>query len=275
MRRTGGFMTNEHGISSCKSRELIKRKRMPTSPNPEPKINPETPVAPLPPTPPATTEGVKPEPQKNAAPVNVPPQKQPQQLQQPPLPSFPNGVFYINYFDAITDNKVRGLMALCSDILAKVKPIPTTFYFAFSSAGGSIAAGITLYNFLRGLPVELVMHNTGSVDSIATVIFLAANRRYACSHSRFLFHGIGLDLPPGARLGTAQTREILSGLEQDERRIKELVVERSKITETEMVGLLQQGETKNPAFALEKGIIDDIRDFALPHGAQCVTANFQ
>jgi ATP-dependent Clp protease, protease subunit len=194
---------------------------------------------------------------------------------QPQLPGVPTGIFYINYFDAITDNKVRGLMALCSDILAKVKPTPTTFYFAFSSPGGSIAAGITLYNFLKALPVELIMHNTGSVDSIATVIFLAGVKRYACLHSRFLFHGIGMDLPPGARLGTAQTRELLSGLDQDERRIKELVVERSKVTESEMVSLLQQGETKNPAFALEKGIIDDIRDFVLPVGAQCVTANFQ
>lgn len=208
-------------------------------------------------------------------PPNTKPPTSPSDVQNPNFPSFEPGVFYINYFDAITDNKVRGLMALCSDILAKVKPTPTTLYFAFSSGGGSVAAGITLYNFLRALPVELVMHNTGSVDSIATVIFLAGHRRYACSHSRFLFHGIGLDLPAGARIGTAQTREILSGFEQDERRIKELVIERSKVTETEMIALLQQGETKNPTFALEKGIVDDIRDFSLPSGAQCVTANFQ
>src|SRR6266536_1225344 len=92
---------------------------------------------------------------------------------QPSLPNIPTGVFYINYFDAITDGKVRGLMALCSEILAKVNPTPTTLYFALSSPGGSVAAGITLYNLLRGLPVHIVMHNTVSVDSIATVIFVS------------------------------------------------------------------------------------------------------
>ena len=48
-----------------------------------------------------------------------------------------------------------------------------------------------------------------------------------------------------------------------------------KITESEMVRLFQQGETKDPAFALEKGIIHDIRDLAIRTGAQIVTANFQ
>jgi len=167
-------------------------------------------------------------------------------------------------------------MALCADILAKVKPTPTTFYFAISSPGGGVAAGVTLYNFLRALPVKIIMHNTGSIDSIATVIFLAANERYACSHSRFLFHGVATgEMPAGTRLNRFQTREFLSGLEQDEGRIKELIVERSSISESEMVRLLQQGETKNPAFALEKGIIHDIRDLTLPRGAQVVTANFQ
>ncbi len=193
-----------------------------------------------------------------------------------PLPNIPSGIFYINYFDEITDGKVRGLMALCADILAKVKPTPATFYFAISSPSGGVAAGITFYNFLRLLPVKIIMHNTGSIDSIATVIFLAASERYACSHSRFLFHGVANGgLPPGTRLNRFQMREFLSGLEQDEGRIKELIIERSKITESEMVRLFQQGETKDPAFALEKGIIHDIRDLAIRTGAQIVTANFQ
>lgn len=230
---------------------------MPESTKPSPAVSPTKP--------PSTTAS------ENAG--NAPVQSS---ATQPPLPNIPTGVFYLNYFDAITDGKVRGLMALCSEILAKVQPTPTTLYFAISSPGGSVAAGITLYNFLRALPVKITMHNTGSIDSIATVIFLAAEERYACSHCRFLFHGVATgEMPPGTRLNRFQTREFLSGLEQDEGRIKELIVERSKISESEMVQLFQQGETKNPAFALEKGIIHDIRDLTLPTGAQVVTANFQ
>ena len=194
-------------------------------------------------------------------------------LSEPGSSDIAPSVFYINYFDMISDSKVRGLMALCSEILAKVNP--KTLYFAFSSKGGDVIAGVTLYNFLRGLPVQLIMHNLGSVDSIATAIFLAADTRYACQHSRFLFHGINWNFAQNQSSTPTQVREILSGLQQSEDLIRELVVQRSKLTETEMLALLQQGETKDPAFALQKGIINEIRDFSLPMGAQIVTAYFQ
>src|SRR5271167_405496 len=102
---------------------------------------------------------------------------------------------YVNYFDSIDDAKTKALMAICSDIVAKQKP--RTIYFLFSSMGGSVNAGITLYNFLRALPVEIVMHNNGSMDSIANVIFLAASKRYAARHSSFLFHGINWNFGAG------------------------------------------------------------------------------
>jgi ATP-dependent Clp protease protease subunit len=197
------------------------------------------------------------------------------QSDQPELPTIAQPVFYINYSDQITDSKVRGLMALCSEILAKIVPTPTTLYFVFSSIGGGVGAGITLYNFLRSLPVNVVMHNIGSVDSIATVIFLAGSQRYACEHSRFLFHGINWNFYKDQSLTSTQVREILSGLDQNEALMRTLVVQRSKLTDAEMVSLLQQGETKDPAFALQKGIVDDIRNFALPAGAQIITTNFQ
>lgn len=211
-------------------------------------------------------------------PAQIPPAAQPAQSVQKAtasvqtmLPTIPTGTFYVNYFDQITQSKVRGLMALCTEIIAKVKP--ATLYFAISSPGGEVGAGITFYNFLRALPCEIVMHNIGSVDSIATVIFLAGNRRYSCQHSRFLFHGIKSNFPQGAQITTAQLREIQSSMDQDERRIREIVVERSKLTEADMTALFQQGDTKNSGFALEKGIIDDIRDFSLPVDAKVATAN--
>lgn len=58
----------------------------------------------------------------------------------------------------------------------------------FSCEGGSNLHGFALYNFLRSLPVPLTMHNTGNVESMGLVVFLAASRRFANLHSRFLIH---------------------------------------------------------------------------------------
>ena len=114
-----------------------------------------------------------------------------------PTPAIPNAVappsplqiiqhpkiIYINFYDGINEAKVKTLMSLLSDVVARQKP--ETLYFLFSSPGGAVGAGIVLYNFLKALPVEIVMHNTGSVDSIGTVIFLAGAKRYAAVHSSF------------------------------------------------------------------------------------------
>ena len=64
-------------------------------------------------------------------------------------------------------------------------------YLLLSSEVGSVMHGINLYNVLRALPVKLVTHNVGNVDSIGNAIFLAGEERYACQHSTFMFHGVG------------------------------------------------------------------------------------
>ena len=42
-----------------------------------------------------------------------------------------------------------------------------------SSPGGSVFHGISAYNFIKGIPVEVDTYNFGSIDSIAGVIYSA------------------------------------------------------------------------------------------------------
>jgi len=97
-------------------------------------------------------------------------------------------VIYVNYCDEISMVKVKAIMGALSEIINREKP--DTIYCLFSSSGGHVESGIALYNFLRALPVGIIMHNTGSIDSIANIVFLAADTRYSSVHSSFLFHGI-------------------------------------------------------------------------------------
>jgi ATP-dependent protease ClpP protease subunit len=54
------------------------------------------------------------------------------------------------------------------------------------------------------------MHNTGAIDSIATVIFHAADERYAAPHASFLFHGITWNFDQGQTLYRNEIEEIRS-----------------------------------------------------------------
>jgi len=183
----------------------------------------------------------------------------------------PPKVFYINYFDVIDPIRVKVLMAMVTEIVNKEKP--DVLYFLFASNGGNVDSGIVLYNFLKSLPVKVVMHNTGVIDSIANVIFMAGSERYAAKHSSFLFHGIGAGFAPNVRLTVKQVRERVSGLESDENKIAGILCENSKLTREQVTKYFDSGEAVSVDFAKTHGVIHEIKDPSVPKGAPLMTVN--
>ena len=57
-----------------------------------------------------------------------------------------------------------------------------------ATMGGECSYGFTMYNFLLSLPIPVHTHNLGTVESMGNIVFLAGERRSACTHSKFLFH---------------------------------------------------------------------------------------
>ncbi len=51
-------------------------------------------------------------------------------------------------------------------------------HLLLSTPGGSVAHGIAIYNFLRGIPVEILTHNFGTVDSIGIIVFGSISESY-------------------------------------------------------------------------------------------------
>jgi len=183
----------------------------------------------------------------------------------------PKKVIYVNYCDAINEIKVKAIMGVLSEIINRERP--DIIYCLFSSSGGLVESGITLYNFLRALPVEIVMHNTGSIDSIANVIFLAADTRYASVHSSFLFHGINWTFEAKTSLTKSQLTEILSNIDSSEAKISGIITERTKLTTEDVRSLFGQGESKNSEFALSKGVVSQIKNPEIPKGNNILSFN--
>lgn len=180
--------------------------------------------------------------------------------------------FFITFTGSINDDKVKNLIAVISDIINQHHP--SQIYFLFSSGGGSVNAGITLYNFLRAIPTEVVFHNIGTVDSIATCIFLAGDRRYACDNAHFLFHGVTWCFNDGAACNRKQLQEILSTIQQNEHDFAHIISSRTLITESEILSLFDQGESKGIAFAMKKGVIHDVCGVTIPPGHNHFAYNF-
>lgn len=187
-------------------------------------------------------------------------------------PKLPPEIVYVSFCAEINQNTTESLIATCVNIANNgVKKI----YLLFSTSGGFVSSGMTLYNILKSLPVELITHNSGNVDSIGNVIFLAASKRYACKHSTFMFHGVGFDGQSGMRLEEKNLKETLAAVHADQKRIGDVLVERTKIKSNEVTNLFFEQQTKDSAFAVDKGIIDEIRDIQIPAGAPIISLSFQ
>lgn len=190
-----------------------------------------------------------------------------------PSPAQPTPeLVYVSFSAEINPNTTESLIGTFSNLVNNgVKRV----YLLFSTPGGMVANGMAIYNTLKGLPLELTIHNVGNVDSIGNVIFLAGKHRYACKHSTFMFHGVGFDGVSNLRLEEKNLKETLAAVLADQKRIGDVITERTQIPADEVSKLFLEQQTKDSAFAASKGIIHDIREVQVPLGAPIVSLVFQ
>ena len=179
---------------------------------------------------------------------------------------------YVSFSAEINPNTTEsliGVMANCAN--EQVKQV----YLLLSTPGGNVREGFNLYNVLRGMPFELITHNTGNVDSIGNAIFLAGSKRYATQHSTFMFHGVGFTAQQQQRFEQRDLEERLGSLLSDQKRIGSIITQHTKVSETEIAELFRQGQTKDPEFAVDKGIIHEIRDIQILAGCPIISLVFK
>jgi len=153
--------------------------------------------------------------------------------------------------------------ACCMAINQKAKKLT----ILFSSLGGSIDDGFALYGFLRALPVELTIHAIGSVESIATVVFLAADKRLATPQAHFMIHGFTWPFvaQPYEQRQIEDTQE---SLKHSLAKYTKVLEERTLLTQQalDQLNAFKKINILTPAFAKEKGIIQQIADATIPAG---------
>jgi ATP-dependent protease ClpP protease subunit len=176
---------------------------------------------------------------------------------------------YVTFNAPIDTNTVQQLIATCAQLVNNGND---EIYLMLSTPGGNVAAGITLYNMLRALPVKLITHNVGNVDSIGNAIFLAADERYACAHATFMFHGVAM--PVNANVEERQARQLVRNILELQLRIGSIIEVRTTIKPSDVRKLFREARTKDAPRALADGIIQGIQDVTIPVGAPVVSLVF-
>jgi ATP-dependent Clp protease protease subunit len=78
-----------------------------------------------------------------------------------------------------------------------------TAHILMQSNGGYVSDGMCLYNYLRKLPIKIVMYNGGAVASIAVMLYLSGEERYASETARFMVHKSHASAPSWRASGCA------------------------------------------------------------------------
>jgi ATP-dependent Clp protease protease subunit len=140
-----------------------------------------------------------------------------------------------------------------------------TAHVMLQSNGGYVSDGLCLYNFLANAPVEFVMYNGGAVASIAVILFLSGNRRYASETARFMIHKSHATASPGSRPDALNI--IVEGLRADDARTEAILRKHIELT-PEQWGIHQYGDLHlNGRDAKTAGLVNEVKDFAPPKGA--------
>jgi len=175
---------------------------------------------------------------------------------------------YIRYLAPVDENNVRKLMQAVEQ---KLQEGATRFVLLMSSPGGSVFYGLSAYNYLKGIPADVVTHNFGSVISMGIVLYCAGSKRLSVPHGTFLLHGVQANFPQGASLEEDQLEERLKGLRLDMENIAGVIAATTGKSEQDVFQAMLERTTLNPEQAVEYGLVTEIREQLLDKGIELIS----
>jgi ATP-dependent Clp protease, protease subunit len=163
----------------------------------------------------------------------------------------------------------NGVTKLCAALNLACNKQYDEVYLCFSSLGGTIADAVFLYSHISALPIDITIHNTGTVASAAVTAFVGADKRYCSPHGMFLIHPTTLgpfqEAMPSERLQAA-----LNAALAEDGRTENILREHTSIPD----GILKDRRVKDvwivPSDALKFGLVSEIKEFSLPKGNEII-----
>jgi ATP-dependent Clp endopeptidase proteolytic subunit ClpP len=172
---------------------------------------------------------------------------------------------YIRFMAPVTPQTSDQLIRLVDE---KIRTGYEKIHLMLSSPGGSVFHGLSLYNFLYGIPLEVDTYNFGSVDSIGVILFCAGKNRYSVPNARFLIHGVSFNFQGQASFDEKMLDEQLKGLQIDQSNIAKIIAFTTKRKEEEIKNDMHNRTTLSPEEAKDYGLVTEIKNTLMPINAE-------
>jgi len=172
---------------------------------------------------------------------------------------------YIRFMAPVIPGSINVLMKIIDE---KIHQGYERLHLMLSSPGGSVFHGLSVYNYLKGAPIEVHTYNFGSVDSIGVVIYCAGSKRHCVPHARFLIHGVRMNFNGKASLDEFQLHEHLKSVKIDQKNIARVIADTSGKGSDAVEKDMHDRRTLNPQEARDYGLVHDIKSELFPAGAE-------
>ncbi len=172
---------------------------------------------------------------------------------------------YIRFFAPVIPQTADLLFKIFDSlILKKYQKV----HLMISSPGGSVFHGISIYNYLKGAPIEVETYNFGSVDSIGVIIYCSGRRRYSVPHSRFLIHGVKFNINGNAAFDEKEMDEHFKSLKIDQQNIAKIIADTCGKKIKEIEKNMIERTTLNPEQAKKFGLVHEVKSDLFPVDAE-------
>ncbi len=176
--------------------------------------------------------------------------------------------FFIKFFAPVMQESINALMQVVD---RKLNQGARKMGLLISSPGGDVFQGLSAYNYLRGVPLEITTHNFGSADSIGAVLYCAGSRRLCVPHARFLLHGVMCNFQHAASLEEKQLEERLKGLQIDMGNIARIIADTVKKDKQQVLSDMLNRTTLYPEQAIEYGLVHEIQSELFEQGTEVIS----
>jgi ATP-dependent Clp protease, protease subunit len=177
-------------------------------------------------------------------------------------------MFYVKFFAPVMQESINVLMQVVDQ---KLHQGAKKMGLLISTPGGDVFHGISAYNYLKGIPLEITTHNFGSADSIGVVLFCAGSRRLSVPHARFLLHGVMCNFQGPISLEEKQLEERLKGLQIDMGNIARIISDTVKKERQQILNDMLNRTTLYPEQAIAYGLVHEIKNELFEPGAEVIS----
>jgi ATP-dependent Clp protease, protease subunit len=174
----------------------------------------------------------------------------------------------IKFYAPVNEVTIQKLMSAIDQRIAAGDKALTLL---LSTGGGSVFHGLTAYNYLKGLPLELTTHNFGSVDSIGVAMYCSGDKRLCVPQARFLLHPVSMNFSQGASLEEMQLLEKIKSLRVDMDNCAKVIAANTGKTARQVTAAMRHRTTLDPSDAQSWTLVHEIRQELFPAGSEVLS----